>query len=427
LSPRRHAREIFLYLILAALRLDDAFAGGYALPPQTARATTLGNAVTAGIDDPSAVYINPAGLTEIPDDQLLSEITYINTQSSVTNSGRRSLNRHDDSFIPTLFANYHIPSTDLTAGIGVYTPYGLAVTYDTDSFTRFASRRTELKTIYITPALAWRPLKYLSIAGGLSFVHASATLSQAVFLGVGNEGKLRLTGTDDAFAYNIGIILKPNNRLKLGLTYRSRVDLDFSGTDAKFVDAPATGGQGITTSVHNTHVPLPPVVSAGINWMINPDWSVEFAYDYTRWSEFQSLKARFSSPLPALGGFFPIHGIEIPQDWKNTSTLRFGTSYNLSRELQLRGGMILDETPIPNRTASPTIPGADWLAVTGGVGYTWKKLSFDAGYMAVFYKTRTVTNDVLEGPGTPFNPAAPGPDKYQTFQNLVLLSVKYHF
>jgi hypothetical protein len=49
------------------------------------------------------------------------------------------------------------------------------------------------------------------------------------------------------------------------------------------------------------------------------------------------------------------------------------------------------------------------------------------GYMAVFYKTRTVSNDVLEGPGTPFNPVAPGPDKYQTFQNLVLLSLKYHF
>ena len=88
--------------------------------------------------------------------------------------------------------------------------------------------------------------------------------------------------------------------------------------------------------------------------------------------------------------------------------------------------MILDQTPIPNSTLGPAIPGADWLAVTGGVGYNWRKFTVDLGYMAVFYKTRTVNNNVLEG-GNPSNPVAPGPDKYHIFQNLVLVSVKYRF
>jgi long-subunit fatty acid transport protein len=88
--------------------------------------------------------------------------------------------------------------------------------------------------------------------------------------------------------------------------------------------------------------------------------------------------------------------------------------------------MILDQTPIPSRTLGPAIPGADWLAVTAGVGYNWRKFTVDLGYMAVFYKTRTVNNDVLEA-GNPSNPVAPGPDKYHTFQNLVLISVKYRF
>jgi len=418
-------RKIFILLFVAALPARSAFAGGYAIPPQTAKATTLGNAVTAGIDDPSAVYINPAGLAEIEGNEILGDLNYINNISSVTNSGRRSGNTQDDNFIPALFGNYHIPSTDLTAGIGVYAPFGLSVSYDSNSFTRFASIQTKLKTFYITPSLAWRPLPYLSVGAGASFVHSSAVLSQAVYLG-GPEGRLRITDSDDGFAYNLGIIVKPVSQVKLGLTYRSRVNLSFNNADVTFFDSPITGGAATLARAQGVHVPLPPVISTGINWMINPAWSVEFAYDYTRWTEFQSLNARFNPFLPALGGAVPIPGFTIPENWKNTSTLRFGTAYQLLESLQLRGGMILDQTPIPNRTLGPGIPGADWLAVTGGVGYNWKKFTVDLGYMAVFYKTRTVNNDVLEG-GNPSNPVAPGPDKYHTFQNLVLISVKYRF
>ena len=418
-------KKTLILLLVTALSVGHAFAGGYAIPPQTAKATTLGNAVTAGIDDPSAVYINPAGLAEIEGNEILGDLNYINNISSVTNSGRRSGNKKDDNFIPALFGNYHIPGTDLTAGIGLYAPYGLSVSYDSDSFTRFASIETKLKTFYITPSIAWRPLPYLSLGGGVSFVHSSAVLSQDVFLG-GPEGRVRITDSDDAFAYNLGIIVKPISQLKLGLTYRSRVNLSFNNADVAFFDSPLTGGAATVARAKGIHVPLPPVISTGINWMINPGWSVEFAYDYTRWSEFQSLNARFNPVLPALGGAAPIPGFIIPENWRNTSTLRFGSAYQLLESLQLRGGMILDQTPIPNSTLGPGIPGADWLAVTGGIGYNWRKFTVDLGYMAVFYKTRTVNNNVLEA-GNPSNPVAPGPDKYHTFQNLVLVSVKYRF
>src|SRR5262249_36201483 len=162
---------------------------------------------------------------------------------------------------------------------------------------------------------------------------------------------------------------KPIEPVKLGFTYRSRVDLNFDDSDVRYIDASVTGGTVTRVRTNAVHVPLPPVISAGINWQINPDWAVEFVYDYTRWSEFQNLSAQFGSPLPALGGLVPIPGFAIPQRWKNTSTLRFGASYNLLENLQLRSGIDLDKTPIPSSTLSPAIPGADWLAVTAGIGY----------------------------------------------------------
>ena len=79
-------KKLFILLCVTALPLGRAFAGGYAISAQTAKATTLGNAVTAGIDDASAVYINPAGLAEIKGNEILGDLNYINNISSVTNS-----------------------------------------------------------------------------------------------------------------------------------------------------------------------------------------------------------------------------------------------------------------------------------------------------------------------------------------------------
>ena len=159
-TKRRFNLRILFVLWLVAGFGRSAFAGGYAVPPQSAKAASLANAVTAGVDDPSAVYSNPAALSVIEGNQAMGGATYINTLSSVGNGGRTSSNQHEHDLIPTLFANYHIPKTDLTLGLGAYAPFGLATTYDGNSFTRFAAIRAKLTTMFITPSIAWKPSPY---------------------------------------------------------------------------------------------------------------------------------------------------------------------------------------------------------------------------------------------------------------------------
>ena len=60
------------------------------LPYQTARGLALSNALTAGVDDPSAVFYNPAGLGEVNGNQLSINGSYLNPQNSIENSGRKS-------------------------------------------------------------------------------------------------------------------------------------------------------------------------------------------------------------------------------------------------------------------------------------------------------------------------------------------------
>jgi long-chain fatty acid transport protein len=432
----RERNWIAVSLLLIFSNSDVSFAGGYAVPQQSAKAAALSNALTAGVDDPSAVYVNPAGLGFVEGNQVMANGIYINGVSSVKNSGQNARNIHDDNFIATLFANYHVPGTDVTLGVGTYTPFGLATSYEENEPTRFAAIRSELRTLYVTPTIAWRPIPSLSIGGGISFIHSSALLSRNLFLGaVGiGEGHLRITDTDNGYGYNLGIIFRPISDIKIGLTYRSRVDLDFDSANVKFADAAFAGGASTKTRAAGIHVPIPPVISAGIHWQVTPRWGTEFVYDYTRWREFDHLKARFSQALPAVGGLFPIPKFFIPQNWKDTSTLRFGTTYKLSDNFELRGGLALDESPTPNSTLSPAIPGADILAISGGFGYDWKSLKIEFGYMALFYKNRRVNNNVLEGsnvlisgtPAPPF-PGAPGRDKYETFNHYLSLNVRYIF
>lgn len=400
------------------------------IPHQTARGLSLSNAMIAGVNDPSAVYYNPAALSEVDGNGLLVNGSYINMVNSVENTGRKAVNKHDDNFLATLFANYHIPGTDFTFGLGSYTPFGLVTNYKRD-FTRFAAQETRLRTLYVTPALSWHPSKIFSVGAGFSFVHASAVLSRSLCFDFATgcptpggpfEGRIRVADTANAFTYNLGVLIKPHDRLKFGFSYRARADLRFDNANAKF------GGAFTPTTVRADvrPIPLPPVIDVGLFWQINPSWGTEFVYEHTRWSEFKRVNA-FFSPVPTFFGV-PVSSFSLPRDWKNTSTLRLGSFYGLNEKFELRGGITVEESPIPNRTLNPAIPGADLLTLNGGVGYKWEKLTVDLGYMAVFYKKRTVSNSELKGaPGTAPFTGAPGKDTYRTFNNFVSLTFGYRF
>lgn len=398
-----------------------ALAGGYFLPHQTARGVALSNALTAGVNDPSAVYYNPAALSEVEGNQLLLTGSYINVINSVENSGHETSNRRAHNFTGSFFGNYHIPRSALTLGIGLYTPFGLMTSY-APGFTRFAARETELKTYYLTPAVSWNPSKFFSVGGGVSFIHATAVLSRSLCFvsvpgGCGAEEKLRIADSANAYSYNAGVLMKPTDAVKIGFSYRGRADLHFDNakTKVKGVFGPAKAKANVRP------IPLPPVIDAGIFWQFTPSWGAEFVYEYQRWSEFNDIKASFSPALPP-----GISSFVLPRKWKNTNTLRLGSFYRLTKDWELRGGIGLEESPIPNKTLNPAIPGADLLTLNAGVGYKWEKIFIDLGYQAVFYKTRKVTNSELEGAAAPFL-GAPGKDKYVTFNNFVSLSLGYRF
>ncbi len=70
---------VFLIVMLAA---GTSFAAGFRLPEAGAKAMSMGFAFTAQADDPSAIYFNPAGLTQLEGEELMLASTYVQVDTA---------------------------------------------------------------------------------------------------------------------------------------------------------------------------------------------------------------------------------------------------------------------------------------------------------------------------------------------------------
>jgi len=64
-------------LLVLLFTASTSFAAGFRLPEAGAKAMGMGFAFTAQADDPSAIYFNPAGLTQLQGTNLMLGVTYV--------------------------------------------------------------------------------------------------------------------------------------------------------------------------------------------------------------------------------------------------------------------------------------------------------------------------------------------------------------
>ena len=68
-----------------------------------------------------------------------------------------------------------------------------------------------------------------------------------------------------------------------------------------------------------------------------------------------------------------------------TPIIALGARYQLTPEFALNGGIAYDESPIPDETRTPRVPGSDryWVAVGGEYELT-SSISLNASYTHIF-------------------------------------------
>jgi long-chain fatty acid transport protein len=414
-----------------------ASAAGFALIEQSA--SGMGNAFAGGsaaAEDASTIFFNPAGMTYLPDDQLVVSGHAIRPSATFTNNGSHSAagaatpggnggDAGDWSLVPNMYFSKSI-TPDIKLGLGISAPFGLQTSYDPGWVGRYQALQSELYTININPSIAFKATDRLSLGFGVSAMRAEAKLTNAVDVGsiLGGglnqnfDGLAHLKGDDWGIGWNAGAIFQFNDSTRFGLAYRSEVHEKLEG-NVNFTFQPGTPG-GVSTALHNGAVnaslTLPDSLSASLFHQLNDQWDIMADVTWTGWSSFKTLTATYSTGA-ALSS--------TPENWKNTVRVSAGATYHYSDALRLRGGIAYDESPVPDAFRTPRIPDNDrtWLAFGASYKIT-PAADVDVGYTHIFVKNTSI-NKTTDTSFAQAQDTVIG--SYDSDVNIVSLQLTYNF
>ena len=390
--------SLFLFVFISS----SSHAAG---PIDGAKASGMGTAFTAVADDPSAMAVNPAGLTQIKGIEVYGGSAVLVPSTGFTSSsGQKEDTKFQAFFPPTLYISAAPGVRDLRLGLGVFSAYGIGGRkWDPAGLTRYISVKGQLATIEINPTVAYRLTPALSIGVGADYLlsrsEAEKMVDQSAF--GAPDGTLRMKGFGDGWGYNLGVLFKPIDKLSLGIAYRSRISVNQTGHIHLENIAPALqsafGGQQFSTGISEP-VTYPDDLTIGLAY--RPDGRLALALDFERvgWSSFGQAVIDLEQQVPQAG----FNNIVLPLDWKDVWWIKLGADYKVSDLLSLRAGYAYIPSPVPDETLDPSNPDSDENNFSLGAGIHKGATTVDLFYMADFYEERSVNNSILSGNYTNF-------------------------
>jgi len=357
---------------------------GYAINEQSTRVIGRGGAFAAQADDPSAVYYNPAGIVQLEGTQVSAGLNFViptatfksSTDSSTLNTYVGKETDVDDAvFVIPNFYITHKATDQWSFGFGTFSNFGLGTDWPDDWEGRFLIGGTDadLKTFSLNPVIAYRPIPKLSLSAGLVIQYLDIELKNKRFTGTALEPDQKLEGDSWEVGWNIGALFWLTDEIRLGASYRSRVDHNIEG---KF------NISGILDTGIKADLELPSILFLGVAWTWN-DLTLEFDGHWTEWSTYEKLEVSLDTGSSILS----------EKDWENVWAYRFGAEYKLNKIVDLRAGLVFDESPIPDQTLDVLVPSGDRWLFTAGLGVHCNKWTFDFAYNFLFDEDRTFNND----------------------------------
>lgn len=151
-----------------------------------------------------------------------------------------------DAVIPALYGMWKV-NPDLALGLAINVPYGLQTDYDATWIGRYHALKSDLRTISVQPAVAYRVTPQLSLGAGVNVQHASAELTRAVDFGSvnsmantltggniginggGGDGLSKVEGDDLSYGFTLSALYELSEQTRVGAHYRSRVHHELDG------------------------------------------------------------------------------------------------------------------------------------------------------------------------------------------------------
>lgn len=405
-------------LLVAAAFSLPALASGYHFGTQSVSSQATANSSAAEAADPSTLFYNPAGLTQLEGTQATINVNLVapsikysdaeayypgrpGSQEPVKGQTSGSIEPSDVVVAPHLYASHKL-NDRWSLGLGAYVPFGSGTEYQRDSVLRYNLNELGLKTMALQPTVAFKINDNHSVAVGLVAQRTEAHLRQyanfgpalaarGIGQGSGNgnaDGYAQVKGDDWGFGYNLAWLWNINDSARLGVNYRSAIRHTLQGEaewhlDGGLFNRRVIGRQAITgirkagyveREDANVKITTPESLSVHGMYKLNPRWSLFGDLTWTRHSRFNRVELNFANNKlvanPQTGGTTQSNQTILTPEWRDTWKVGLGAAYQVSDPLQLRFGWAYDQSPVKSADLRmSTLPDANRMWFSVGAKY----------------------------------------------------------
>jgi long-chain fatty acid transport protein len=400
----------------------QAHGAGFGVFTQGAYALGQSNAVTAHNYLPSAVFFNPALINDLPGIQVEIGTTLIAPRQEFTSAANGATESADTEFFPsTIFYTQNL-SDEFSVGLGLFNPFGLGTEWPQDWEGRYLATKSKLTTYNLNPVVSWRVTPNLSLAGGVAFMWLDADLQNKLnmaLVGLGGfpDGNQIFKGDGHGVGYNMGLSAKLGERVSLGISYRSEIDIDADGTVSTQLPAGTPGivAAAFPTTTGKTEITFPRQISAGIAYRITDKALIETGFRWEEWSSFDEQRITFDQPIA--GQTEKV----TPRDWDDTFAVNIGGQYKFTEKYALLLGFLYQNSPVPDHTFEPGIPDSESCLYSIGFAADHKKFNYAISYGLQVNADRDKNNTISAPDGSTAN------GDYDAYLHLLGVSFSYRF
>ena len=382
---------------------------GIRIADQDPLATARGNAFAATADNPSAIYYNPAGITQLEGHQASVGVYAVSFSSQFTGAGVQFETKDKPQAVPQIYYVFSPRESDLSFGLGIYSPYGLSLEWP-ERLPGFRTLAAQGRITYLTfqPVIAWQLHPTLSIGAGPTINYADTALRRGLLSPFPTD-ELRFSGDDLDVGFSLGLRWQPHEQHAFGLTYRNASTMNFSGQSQ-------IQGTGFTdgNSTANARLPFPQNVVAGWSFRPTRDWNLEFNVDWTDWN-------RLDTVVLNQAGFPLLPAVALPFNWRSSFFYEWGVTRYFEHGWRASAGYIFSENSIPDSSFNPLVPDSDRHIFSVGVGRQYDRARWDFAYQLAYGPSRSVTGS----PPSIIGQSADG--QYEFISHALTFSIGYKF
>ena len=372
-----------IFFILLSIATVDAHAAGFAISEQSPVAGGTGGAGAARDGDGSAAWYNPAALADGAGWRSAAGVML--AFPVITSSGLDGTWEEETEATPpsTPFHVYlSYARGPWAAGLAFNVPFGSSVRWPEEWTGRFETVSSRLQVFRLSPFFSFR-FGQVRVGAGFHMDVASLQVKKGLDF-VDQEGQVALDLGGVGFGGHASVFVDLTRWLSLGAVYRSRTDLELSGT--ALFDAPAAFSIKAHDQFASADYHLPDLITVGARVRPSARWSVLLDVGVAVWSVYDKLVVDFEDDATT--------DVVQQTSWETQVLVRAGAELEVTSWLTARAGMFYDPTPIPEETLAPNSPDSDRLGFSVGAGVSLPMgLSIDLFYTHVLMLGQPSTND----------------------------------